>query len=341
MVISIPPDAHRQIGEVQYPQQLPGNPLVDFVTLKADVITRPQASAAFSRMLRQSHKKEALVFVHGFNTTFENAVYSFAQILHDSRAYEDVAPVLFTWPSKGKIVAYGYDRDSSTFSRDALEKLLRHLSEDPQVETISVLAHSMGNWVTLEALRQMAIRDGRVLPKIKLVMLADADVDVGIARQQINALGPDRPHIVLFVSETDRALAASRDFWEEPRLGAIDPNVEPYKTMLEQEQLSAINMTHMPQHGFFGHGKFSSDPRVVELIGRSLASGQSLTDSRVGLGTRIMMTTAGAAGSVGHAAGLVISAPVSLVDPETRDHFGDQIDQFNQSVRQIGSDHPY
>jgi hypothetical protein len=54
-----------------------------------------------------------------------------------------------------------------------------------------------------------------------------------------------------------------------------------------------------------------------------------------------MMTTAGAAGSVGHAAGLVISAPVSLVDPETRDHFGDQIDQFNQSVRQIGSDHPY
>ncbi|WP_294539182.1 alpha/beta hydrolase [uncultured Rhodoblastus sp.] len=340
MVISIPPDAHRQIGEVQYPRQLPGNPETDFVTLKADVVTRSQAASAFSRMLRQSHKKEALVFVHGFNTRFEDAVYSFAQILHDSRAYDDVAPVLFTWPSKGKIVAYGYDRDSSTFSRDALENLLRHLADDPQVETISVLAHSMGNWVTLEALRQMAIRDGRVLPKIKLVMLADADVDVGIARQQILTLGPERPHIVLFVSETDRALAASRDFWEEPRLGAIDPDVEPYKTMLEQEQISAINMTHMPQHGFFGHGKFSSDPRVVELIGRSLASGQVLSASRVGLGSRIMMTTAGAVGSVGHAAGLVISAPVSIVDPETRNNFGDQIDQFNQSVRQIGAN-PY
>jgi esterase/lipase superfamily enzyme len=341
MVISIPPDAHRQIGEVQYPKQLPANPLVDFVTLKAEVVSREQAGAAFSRMLRQSHKKEALVFVHGFNTTFENAVYSFAQILHDSRAYDDVAPVLFTWPSKGKVFAYGYDRDSSTYSRDALEKLLRHLQDDPQVGTISVLAHSMGNWVTLEALRQMAIRDGRVAPKIKLVMLADADVDVGIARQQLATLGlgPERPHIVLFVSETDRALAASRDFWEEPRLGAIDPNVEPYKTMLEQEKLSVINMTHLPSHDAFGHGKFSSDPKVVELIGRSLASGQTLTDSRVGLGAKIMMGTAGAASSVGHAAGLAISAPVAIFDPETRNGFGDQIDQFNQSVRQIGSDH--
>lgn len=107
--------------------------------------------------------------------------------------------------------------------------------------------------------------------------------------------------------------------------------------MLEQEQLSVINMTHMPSHDFFGHGKFSSDPRVVELIGRSLASGQVLTDSRVGLGARVMLTTAGAAGSIGHAAGLAISAPLSIVDAETRNNFGDQIDEFSQSIRRIGA----
>jgi len=33
-------------------------------------------------------------------------------------------------------------------------------------------------------------------------------------------------------------------------------------------------------------------------------------------------------------------APVSVVDPETRNHFGEQIDQFNQSVRRVGSDRP-
>ena len=100
--------------------------------------------------------------------------------------------------------------------------------------------------------------------------------------------------------------------------------------MLQQEHLSVINMTNLPSHDPFGHGKFAEDPRVIELIGRSLADGQVLTDSRVGLGSRIMLTTAGAASMVGHAAGLVLSAPVSVIDPETRNNFGDQLDQFGE-----------
>ncbi|WP_296707320.1 alpha/beta hydrolase [Rhodoblastus sp.] len=340
MVVSIPPDANRKIGEVEWPRQPPGNPETDFVTLKSEIITMDQAKASFSRLVDQSREKQALVFVHGFNNRYEDAVYRFAQILHDSGASPDVAPVLFTWPSKGKISAYNYDRDSANYSRDALEALLRDLDKNPEVKKISVLAHSMGNWVTLEALRQMAIRDGRVAPKIRLVMLADADVDVDIAWQQFATLGPQRPHIVLFVSENDRALAASRDLWEAPRLGAIDPNVEPYKSKIEQEQLSVVNMTRLPSHDFFNHGKFAEDPRVVELIGRRIAAGQTLTDQRVGVGARMMQVTAGAAGSVGNAAGLVLSAPVAIVDPETRNGFGDQLNQFNQSVRQIGSSGP-
>ena len=340
MVVSIPPDGRRQVGEVQLPQQPPGNPETDFVTLRSEIITRDQAKASLTRLLGQSREKEAFVFVHGFNNRYEDAVYRFAQILHDSGADPDVAPILFTWPSAGNVFAYNYDRDSADYSRDALEKLLRYLQDDPEVKTISILAHSMGNWVTLEALRQMAIRDGRVAPKVKVIMLADADVDVGVAREQFQTIGQDHPHIILFVSENDRALAASAAIWDAPRLGAIDPNVEPYKALFEKDQLSVINMTHMPSHDFFNHGKFAEDPRVVELIGRRLAAGQVLTDRRVGLGARIMQVTSGAAGTVGHAAGLVISAPISVVDPETRDHFGDQVDQFRQSLRSVGSDRP-
>lgn len=335
IVVSIPPDANRQIGEVQWPKQLPGNPAVDFVTLEAAIIDRNKAIATFSRLLRQSHKHEALVFVHGFNQRFDDAVYRFAQILHDSGAEADVAPVLFTWPSRGNVFAYGYDRDSANYSRDALESLLRYLAQDPQVQKISVLAHSMGNWVTLEALRQMAIRDKRVAAKIKLVLLAAPDVDVDVAREQIAALGPDRPHIVLFVSEDDRALAASKQVWGAPRLGAVNPNVEPYKSMLDQEKITVLNLTSLPSHDEFNHGKFAQDPKVVELIGRSLAGGQTLTDSRVGLGEKILQTTAGAATSVGHAAGLVVTAPVAIVDPETRAHFGDEVDAFGESLHQI------
>ncbi len=336
MVVSIPPDANRTIGLVQWPKQLPGNPETDFVTLKADVINKDQAIATFSRLLRDSNKSEAMVYVHGFNERYENTVYGFAQILHDSGALGEVAPVLFTWPSKGNVFAYGYDRESANYSRDSLEALLRFLVKDPKVQKITILAHSMGNWVTLEALRQMAIRDKRVDPKIKLVLLADPDVDVDVSREQIMAMGPNRPHIALFVSEDDRALAASKQLWGAPRLGAINPDIEPYKSMLERENITVINLTAFPSHDLFNHGKFAEDPRVVELIGRSLANGQALSASQVGLGEKIMETTAGAASTVGHAAGLAISAPVAVVDPETREHLGDQVEELTDSVARVG-----
>jgi esterase/lipase superfamily enzyme len=57
-----------------------------------------------------------------------------------------------------------------------------------------------------------------------------------------------------------------------------------------------------------------------------------LTDSRVGLGEKITQAAAGAAASAGHAAGLIVSAPVAIVDPDTREHYGDEFDAFSRSV---------
>jgi esterase/lipase superfamily enzyme len=58
-----------------------------------------------------------------------------------------------------------------------------------------------------------------------------------------------------------------------------------------------------------------------------------LTESRVSLGEKILQTTAGAAASVGHAAGLVVTAPVAIVDSDTREQYGDQVDAFSRSVQ--------
>ena len=63
---------------------VPGNPATDFVTLKADIIDRPQAIATFSRLVKNTPKRQVLVFVHGFNNRFEDAVFRFAQFIHDS-----------------------------------------------------------------------------------------------------------------------------------------------------------------------------------------------------------------------------------------------------------------
>jgi esterase/lipase superfamily enzyme len=57
-----------------------------------------------------------------------------------------MAPVLFTWPSKGKI----YDRDSSIYSRDALEKVLHTLADDPRIETSSPILMGQFSMLSLD-----------------------------------------------------------------------------------------------------------------------------------------------------------------------------------------------
>ncbi|MGO8388816.1 alpha/beta hydrolase, partial [Rhizobium johnstonii] len=87
-------------------------------------------------------------------------------------------PVLVTWPSRGILLAYGYDSESTNYTRNALETLFQYLARDPEVNEVSILAHSMGNWLALEALRQMAILNGHLPAKFENVMLASPDVDV-------------------------------------------------------------------------------------------------------------------------------------------------------------------
>jgi esterase/lipase superfamily enzyme len=324
ITVSIPPKSVRKEGEVAWPKRLPSNPATDFATLKADQITLDAAKNWLSASVRKSPDHSVLVFIHGFNNRFEDSVYRFAQIVQDSGVHS--APVLVTWPSRGSLLAYGYDRESTNYTRNALENLFQYLARDPQVKEVSILAHSMGNWLALESLRQMAIRNGRLPAKFKNVMLAAPDVDVDVFRSQIADMGKQHPQFTLFVSRDDRALALSRRVWGDvPRLGSIDPEQAPYKQELEANKIAVIDLTKIKVSDDLNHSKFAESPQVVQLIGARISEGQTLTDSRVGFGDQILAATTGTAAAAGSAAGLILTAPIAVVDQDTRDNYANQV----------------
>ena len=146
-------------------------------------------------------------------------------------------------------------------------------------------------------------------------------------------MGRNRPSFTLFVSQDDRALAISRRIWgDTARLGAIDPDREPYRSDLEKADITVLNLSKLRTGDPLNHSKFAESPEVVRIIGRELAEGQTLTDSRVGVGDRIIQVTAGAAAAVGTAAGLAVSAPVAVVDPRTRENLQGHVEGLGQAV---------
>lgn len=330
LVISIPPEANRKIGEVQWPKKLLADPSREFATLSANKFTTvDQVKGWYQR--NQSPSGRLLIFVHGFNTRYESAVYRFAQIAHDSKT--DATPVMFTWPSRGSVFDYGYDKESTNYSRSALEALLTEATLAPEIKDITILAHSMGTWLTMESLRQMAIRNDGVPSKIGNVILASPDLDVDVFRQQLADMGPARPKFTVFVSKDDRALTLSRRIsGNVDRLGQIDINDPTYRDEFERGGITILDLSALQVGDRLNHSKFAESPEVVKLLGQRLIDGQAVTDQDLGLGAELGATAMSVSNTVGSAAGMVISAPIAIIDPKARDTFDAQTRRFGQGL---------
>ncbi|MDU8927510.1 alpha/beta fold hydrolase [Alisedimentitalea sp. MJ-SS2] len=166
-----------------------------------------------------------LVYVHGYNNTMEDAAYRLAQIRHDFEITEPA--ILFSWPSAGDPRGYIYDRDSVLFARDGFEQLIRDLRARGQREIV-IVAHSMGAYLTMEALRQMALKGDRYLmDAISTVALMSPDIDPDVFRQQAVTIGRlPRPFLIL-TSQKDKVLGLAEFLTgRKQRLGRIKDESE-------------------------------------------------------------------------------------------------------------------
>ena len=313
LTISVPP-AHKS-GEIEWPGRA-ADPRVSFATLSRDFTTESGFLDSVRKALAKRPKadRSILVFVHGYNTKFEEAVFRFAQIVHDS-GFKGV-PVLFTWPSKGQLLDYPYDRESAVYSRDDLEAMLTLLATKSGAKQIDVLAHSMGNFLFVETLRQATIRgNGSFNGKLGAVMLAAPDIDIDVFRKQLLVIGRLERPMTVFVSKDDKALSFSRFFWSsQSRVGSTavsDPDVI---RRLEQNNIFVIDITDAKGQDSLNHGKFATSPEVVRLIGRELAQGGGIPTRGAGLGEGLVVLGGALGQTVGAAAGVALALPAGVAE---------------------------
>ena len=268
--VSIPPTHEK--GRLDWPKNDPaGDPNTEFTTFSRSEIPDIDADV-LAWFNSQKTNGRVLIFVHGFNVKYSEAVYRVAQISHDLGT--ESAPVLFTWPSRGRFLSYLYDKESATYSRDALEDVIRVAVEAPEVTEVSIVAHSMGAWLTMEALRQSSIRNGALSPKIKHVLLASPDIDSDVFGQQFEAIGEARPKFTFVISKDDLALKISRLIaGNSDRMGMVDLQKADYmERFRETKGINVIDLSKLKTGGLIGHSKFSANEGVINLISDLLSA---------------------------------------------------------------------
>lgn len=271
VVVSLPPDDARQPGTIQWPSPGSTDPRASFLTLKAQPMPESEVLPWFRR--NAGGTRRVMIFVHGFNNGYADAIYRFAQVAHDLKI--KAAPVLFTWPSRASALDYPYDRESATYSRFGLMLGLEQAIASPDVAEITIVAHSMGAWLTAEALRDLGLKHGGVSPKVRTVVLASPDIDVDVFKRQVIEMGKTRPRFIVVTSRNDLALRLSR--WiagDIDRLGGADlrRDIDFLKTL----GIEVIDATDVKSDDPSGHNAYAASNTILKTLAEDMAKGAAL-----------------------------------------------------------------
>lgn len=302
-VVSVPPD--HVSGKIEWPDSVPGDPSKHF-TVRS--IGHLDGEPGFKAALRQEFAKrkpehrEVFLFIHGYNTRFPEALYRFAQVLHDANSPR--VPVLFTWASRGSVTDYVYDNNSATAARDGLEKTVRDIIAAGATK-VHILAHSMGNWLLMETIRQVRLSGKPIdADKIGVVVLAAPDLDIDVFKSQLRAIGRLKKPLILLVSRDDKALRASSIIaGGKQRVGAYENEKE-----LAELGVVVVDLTDLEGLSATNHAKFAEVEAVAPALEEVLMK-TGFERRNESFGTRAN----GLGEAVGNTAKIAITLPIRVL----------------------------
>ena len=229
--------------------------------------SKDQFFHSFEVLLKDSDT--ALLFIHGYNVKFDDAVMRAAQMKYDLQFKGPV--LLYSWASRGKLKGYTADEETAQWSARNLAPVLKEVATSTGARRLVIIAHSMGNRVLTLALESLANQHVSLSATLKEVVLAAPDIDTGVFEQMATAIRSSASHVTIYESTKDEALVASRKFHDFSRLG----DAKPIHVIAGFDVLDASTL----ETDFLGHSYFASNDSILADIA-DLLDGKSSPMSR-------------------------------------------------------------
>ncbi len=232
---------------------------------------------AVNKQLAETGSRQATIFVHGYNTEFVDNTLLAAEIYH--YLGRQGAMISFEWPSESKLLGYMADKGNANFSTRHFRALISNLAKECEIDSITIVAHSAGSPIVVNALREIRLMEFDLSPQeiqekyaVHRVVLAAPDMDM---MAFINAVH-DRfyevsGNVAVYASTKDRALEFSQWLYGNTRLGRAVGKLEPWEsaTLRSVPEIQMVDASEAEERhrNLLGHGYFHRDPWVSSDIG--------------------------------------------------------------------------
>ena len=214
-------------------------------------------------VVNRSLLKDALVFIHGFNVAFEDAVFRTAQMAHDLDFKG--APILYSWPSNTGENPIGYNRaqENNEWTAAHLDYFLRDVTAKTGATRIHVVAHSMGNRALVNALARWPASETK---KFNQIVLTAPDMDADIFAQLAAAVTRAGERTTLYASASDKALLVSKQLNGYRRAGDVGPGI------VVIPGIDTVDVTAIDSN-FIGHYYYGDNRSVISDLYLLLTKG--------------------------------------------------------------------
>lgn len=252
--VSIP--RNHQEGQLEAPSifklEIGSNPLRHVTVLSTKQQTSDEFFADMKATVSKSDRKDAFVFVHGYNVSFDNAARRTAQIAYDLKF--GGAPVFFSWPSQGGLLGYTIDENNVTWAVPHLKTFLLNVARESGATSVHLIAHSMGNRALTAALREMHYELDDQCPKFRDVILTAPDIDADVFRRDLApAMVQTAERVTLYASSNDEALVLSKKVHGYPRAGDSGDGLVAVQG-IDTIDVSAVD-TSLLGHSYYGNNR--------------------------------------------------------------------------------------
>ncbi|ASQ15060.1 alpha/beta hydrolase [Sinorhizobium meliloti] len=225
-------------------------------------------------LIQETSAEDAFIFVHGYYTSFTDAMLKCAQITWDLKL--KAVPILFSWPSRASFINYNYDRDSASGAKDEFIEVLSALKTRPNIKRIHILAHSMGNQIVLDALAHHAHTTHPL--GVCEILMAAPDVDSDSYRKWAPKVKAAVTGMTLYASACDKAMMLSKAIAGNiPRAGDV-PSDGPVLV----PEIQAIDVTELGSEMLgLNHGLYAQKRSILNDIFVLLETGKRSPQDRL------------------------------------------------------------
>mgnify|MGYP003665992183 CR=1 FL=1 len=280
-----------ELGNIVETVRFPGTPMPfslqngemrrDRTTILAYQAARREFSRVLTGELAERQTGKVVLFVHGFNNSFERGAFSLFELWAASGW--DGVPIMFSWPTgEPNALSYFGDTQDGEFSVFHLKETLRLLAATEEVDEIVLIAHSRGAAIATTALRELLIESRgaglsmRDTYRINTLILAAPDIDLGVMEQRLVAemFGLGFGQIDVYLNRDDDALGVSGWLFGGVRLGSLGPEELSSESRAVFQGVDSVHFILVDDaHGEARHNHFRLHPGVLADIAITMRTG--------------------------------------------------------------------